>query len=45
MTQQEELKMRLEQHKMWLLDSSTGARFVAKAGEPPRCGPQLCGRL
>ena len=29
----EELKIRLEQHKMWLLDSSTGKRFVAVAGE------------
>jgi hypothetical protein len=33
MTQQEELKIRLEQHKMWLLDNSQGARFVAKNGE------------
>ena len=29
----EELKIRLEQHKMWLLDQSKGARFVAVAGE------------
>ena len=29
----EELKIRLEQHKMWLLDQSTGQRFVAVAGE------------
>jgi hypothetical protein len=33
MTQQEELKIRLEQHKMWLLDSSKGKRFVAAFGE------------
>ena len=33
MTREEELKIRLEQHKMWLLDSSKGERFVAKAGE------------
>ncbi len=29
----EELKIRLEQHKMWLIDKSTGNRFVAKHGE------------
>jgi hypothetical protein len=29
----DELKIRLEQHKMWLLDSSKGERFVAKSGE------------
>jgi uncharacterized protein YbdZ (MbtH family) len=33
MTQAEELKIRLEQHKMWLMDQPTGARFVAKVGE------------
>ena len=33
MTQQEELKIRLEQHKMWLMDISTGKRFVAASGE------------
>jgi hypothetical protein len=30
---QEELKIRLEQHKMWLMDSSTGKRFFASLGE------------
>ena len=29
----EELKIRLEQHKMWLIDQSTGQRFVANSGE------------
>jgi uncharacterized protein YjbI with pentapeptide repeats len=29
----EELKTRLEQHKMWLLDQSKGERLVAKQGE------------
>ena len=33
MDQKEELRIRLEQHKMWLLDSSAGKRFVAGAGE------------
>jgi hypothetical protein len=33
MTQAEELKIRLEQHKMWLLDSNKGQRFTAKLGE------------
>ncbi|RTL05279.1 pentapeptide repeat-containing protein [Candidatus Dependentiae bacterium] len=28
-----ELKTRLEQHKMWLMNKSTGERFVAKNGE------------
>ena len=30
---QEELKTRLGQHKMWLMDRGTGARFAAAAGE------------
>jgi len=30
---QKELRIRLEQHKMWLLDNSTGKRFTAKVGE------------
>jgi hypothetical protein len=33
MTQVEELKTRLEQHAMWLLDQSKGQRFVAKENE------------
>jgi hypothetical protein len=33
---QEELRIRLEQHKMWLLDNSTGQRFTAKLGEDLR---------
>jgi hypothetical protein len=33
MTQQEELKIKLYQHKMWLLDNTQGERFVAKSGE------------
>jgi len=33
MTQQEELKIRLEQHQMWLNDRTTGAQFVAKFNE------------
>jgi len=33
MTKQEELKIRLEQHQMWLNDSTTGAQFVAKFNE------------
>ncbi len=27
------IKIRLEQHKMWLLDNTKGERFVAKSGE------------
>jgi uncharacterized protein YjbI with pentapeptide repeats len=33
MTHQEEIKIRLEQHQMWLNDRSTGAQFVAKLNE------------
>jgi len=29
----DDLKIRLEQHKMWLLDNNTGQRFIAKSGE------------